>query len=321
MAQDGLIAAYSFDGAGHAVSGDRGGRSAEPGGFLWLHCSGTHPATRRRLDEAGLPEGIVETLLEHDPVPRCELREQGVLLILRSVTLLPSAMPDDLHTIRIWCDPGRVVSVQKHPVAAAADVTDGIARGICPSTPGELLTELAERLIDRLDLLITAMIDRVDELEDVALGSDGRDIGAEVARVRLQALALRRAAGPQREALSRLVMDRPDWLLGERDRRDLRETNAQIGRMLDDLNAVRERAALIGDQLEARRSVAMNRNMLLLTMVTVGFAPLHLLSSMFGMNVGGIPGAQDPEAFGWSVVAFAAIGGASVFAMSRLYKE
>ncbi len=321
MAHDGLIAAYSFDGAGSVLPEAAAPSAESPAGFVWLHCSGTHPATRRRLDRAGLPEGVAEQLLEHDPVPRCGWHEEGVVLILRSVTLLPSAMPDDLHTIRIWCDSHRVVSVQKHPVAAAADLSDEIRRGVCPASPGELVTRLAERLIDRLDLLIAAMIERVDELEDVALGAESRDIGGDVARVRLQALALRRAAGPQREALSRLVMDGPGRLLGERDRRDLRETTAQIGRMLDDLNAVRERAALIGDQLQARRSVAMNRNMLLLTMVTVGLAPLNLLSSMFGMNVGGIPGAQDPDAFGWSILAFAAIGCASIFGMSRLYRE
>ncbi len=320
MAHDGLIAAYFFDGSGGGrACEDMHGRSGETG-FVWIHCSGTHPSTRRRLDETTLPDGIADALLERDPVPRCELRDDGLLLVLRSVTLLPSAMPDELHTIRIWCERNRVVTIQRNPVAAAADIEDMIRRGTCPSTAGQLVTDLAERLIDRLDILIGAMTKRVDDVEDVALGADWRDIGPEVARVRLQALALRRAAAPQREALSRLVLERPDWLLGDRERQQLRETVAQVARMLEDLNAIRERAALVGDQLDARRSADMNRNMLLLTMVTVGVAPLNLLSSVFGMNVGGIPGAQDPNAFAWSIAAFAVIASATVFGMSRIYR-
>lgn len=323
MAFDGVLAAYAFDGVGgltertYAPETQAGAAPA----FEWTHYSATHPATERRLQVSGVPSDVIEALLEKNPTPRCEVREDGVLLVLRSVTLLTTTLPEELHTIRIWTDPKRVITAQRHPVAAVADVEDLIRRGVVPETPGGLLTELAERLIDRLDILIEAMIRDVDELEDAALGPEWSRMSGSVAKLRLRALALRRAVGPQREALSTLVIERPGWLLGEKERRDLRDTGTQVARMLDDLNGIRERAALIDDQLEVRRSADTNRNMLLLTMVTVGLAPLNLLSSMFGMNVGGIPGADLPGAFGWMAIAFALIGSATVFALSRIHRN
>lgn len=322
MAFDGVLASYAFDGAG-GVAQDIGpsAKADDAPDFEWSHHSASHPATERRLHETAIPNDVIEALLERNPTPRCEVREEGVLLVLRSVTLLTTALPEELHTIRIWTDRKRVITVQRHPVAAVADVEDLIRRGFVPETPGGLLTELAERLIDRLDILIETMIREVDELEDAALGPEWTRMSGSVAKLRLRALALRRAVAPQREALSTLLIERPGWLLRERDRRDLRDTGNQVARMLDDLNGIRERAALIDDQLEIRRSADTNRNMLLLTMVTVGLAPLNLLSSMFGMNVGGIPGADLPGAFGWMAVAFALIGSVTVFALSRIHRN
>ena len=45
----------------------------------------------------------------------------------------------------------------------------------------------------------------------------------------------------------------------------------------------------------------MNRNMLLLSVITAIFLPIGALTGLLGINVGGMPGADSPVAF-WIVV-------------------
>ena len=82
----------------------------------------------------------------------------------------------------------------------------------------------------------------------------------------------------------------------------LREATDRITRLAEELDAIRERAAVVQDQLVERRAEAMNHSMLVLAVVAAVFLPLGLLTGLLGINVGGIPGANADWAF-WAVCA------------------
>lgn len=63
----------------------------------------------------------------------------------------------------------------------------------------------------------------------------------------------------------------------------------------------------------------MNRTMLVLTAATVIAMPMTVVSGLLGMNVSGIPFAQNPEAF-WFVVLGLAAGGALMVWFMRTRK-
>ena len=48
------------------------------------------------------------------------------------------------------------------------------------------------------------------------------------------------------------------------------------------------------------RAEASNRQMLVLSVVAAIFLPLGLITGLLGINVGGMPGSNDPNAF-WAV--------------------
>ena len=77
-------------------------------------------------------------------------------------------------------------------------------------------------------------------------------------------------------------------------------------------------AAVIRDQMVDARAEQMNKSMLVLAVVTVVFAPMTLISGMFGMNVGGIPGNTDPEAFWALALAMIALGFVLLWLFRRL---
>ena len=64
-----------------------------------------------------------------------------------------------------------------------------------------------------------------------------------------------------------------------------------------DRDSARDRAAVSQDELNSRLSEQMNHTMYVLSIVAAVFLPLGLFTGLLGINVGGIPGTEDPWAF------------------------
>ena len=173
-------------------------------------------------------------------------------------------------------------------------------RGTGPVSPGDFAAKLALRLADRAEPVVATLNETVDGLEEAVLGdATPNGLRGQLADVRRTAILLRRYMFPQRDALSTLAIEDLDWL-SERDRSKLREATDRITRLAEELDAIRERAAVVQDQLVERRAEAMNRSMLILAVVAAVFLPLGLLTGLLGINVGGMPGAETKWAF-WAV--------------------
>jgi zinc transporter len=82
----------------------------------------------------------------------------------------------------------------------------------------------------------------------------------------------------------------------------LREISDRLVRHIEDIDAVRERAALAQEELSSTVSEQMNERMYVLSIVAAIFLPLGFFTGLMGINVGGMPGVEDGEAF-WVVVA------------------
>ena len=89
---------------------------------------------------------------------------------------------------------------------------------------------------------------------------------------------------------------------------DLRECADRVPHDVEDLDALRDRAAVTNDELSTRLAELMNRRMYLLSLVAAVFLPLGLLTGLRGINVGGLPGGQNEWGF-WIVSALLVILG------------
>jgi zinc transporter len=92
------------------------------------------------------------------------------------------------------------------------------------------------------------------------------------------------------------------WL-AEDDRLHIREAADRFARMAEELEAVRERAALLHEQLSDMRTEQVDQRSLYISIVAFIFLPLTFITGLLGMNVEGIPYAHRPWAF-WGVVGF-----------------
>lgn len=318
--QPDLICAYVLDGkgGGRRVGWD-GVRAHRAGdGWLWVHLQRDAAGTRQWLEtESGLDELLVEALLFGESRPRCESYGEGLLVSLRGVNLNPGAEPEDMIALIMWVEPGRVVTVRRRRVMAVDAVRLSIDGGNGPATAGDFLAAVAEGLVERMGPVIDGLEEEAADLEEAVLSGDLADLRRKLVDLRSTAIALRRYIGPQREAMARLLTQQVDWLT-PMDRRWLREVADRITRYVEDLDAARERAQIVQDELAARVSEQINRNMYVLSIVAAVFLPLGLVTGYLGINVGGIPGADWRWAFGVVGLMLLAIALVEIWLFRRL---
>lgn len=298
------LTAFEMDGTGAARQVDPAGQAIaalmpDSAGFVWVNVDFTSAAGQAWLDQAGLDPIAREALTAEETRPRCTVHDEMALINLRGVNLNPGAEPEDMVSLRLFVMPGRVVSSHRRPLSALDDVVEGLRNGHGPTTPGDLIARVALRLADRAEPVVARLNERLDDLEEQVTVEAPPELRSELADIRRVSSVLRRYMFPQRDALSTLEIEELDWL-GQRDRSRIREATERVTRLAEELEAIRDRAQVVRDQIVDFRAEAMNRQMLVLAVVAAIFLPLSLLTGLLGINVGGIPGADTPWAF-WAV--------------------
>lgn len=297
----GLINAFIFDGhgSGRALTWSEVRSHPAGSGVLWVHLDRSASESQKWIrEEAGLDPLIADALLAEETRPRSATIGGGVLAILRGVNLNPGAEPEDMVAIRAWVEQHRIITLRGRRALAAQDVRDAIMSGSGPRDSGEFLVQLTTRLIDRMNPVLHDLDEAVDNAEEQVLTVQSHEMRLRLGRLRREAIALRRHLAPQRDAIARLQTDAPPWL-DDRDRARLREVSDRITRYVEDLESLRERAAVVQEELTARLAEQMNHIMYVLALVAAVFLPLGLVTGLLGVNVGGIPGEgrEHPWAF------------------------
>lgn len=277
-------------------------------GFVWLHAEGAGHG--QRIDLPGyVPDMAAGALLASETRPRCDGVDEAALINLRGTALDTMQDSDGLVSIRLWVEGRRVTSVSRHRLAALAKVEAAMRAGRL-TDGGDFVAALAQAISTELDPQVADLGDQLDDCEGMLDGGDIYALRRQIARLRSQAIVLRRFVAPDRDALAAMAQLEFDWISKE-DRLHLREAADRFARMAEELEAVRERAALLHEQLTDLRAEMVDRRSLAIAVVAFIFLPLTFVTGLLGMNVEGIPFADHRWAFR-GVVGFCLIIGVLV---------
>ena len=267
--------------------------------LVWLVLDGRDPGAEAWIDaQEDIPHIARSALLASETRPRSDTIGQGAIINLRGLGKTPEDDPDALVSLRFWAETGRVILVTMRSPTALELVADRFLSGHIRD-PGDLLSAFADAITNGLDPDVANLGDALDECELKVEVANIHPTRREVTRVRARAIAFRRFVAPQRQALVQLATAQLDWL-DDDDRLHLREAADRAARMAEELESVRERAALMHEELTDRRSEQMDARALLISIVALVFLPLTFITGLLGMNVKGIPYAEQPWAF-WGV--------------------
>jgi zinc transporter len=265
--------------------------------LVWVHLFSIDDDARSWLaDHAKLSPQVVDALTAPETRPRCDQWEEGALVNLRGRTAeesTPSA--DPLASLRIWATRGRVFSVTRTQLCALGAIEECVAADAIHD-PGDLIAEFATAITSDLDPHVAELGDRLDVCEEQLDSAKIFELRRQVTRVRSTAIGYRRFLQPQRDALEKLAHLPGDWLADD-DRVHLSAAADRAARMAEELEAIRERSAVVHDALTDMRAEQLDQRGLVLSVAALIFLPLTFITGLYGMNVEGLPYATRPWAF------------------------
>jgi len=266
--------------------------------LAWVHLDAENPASREWLEKEVdyLDPIIINALLAEETRPRILEFDKGMMLILRGMNLNENAEPEDMVSIRLWIDENRIISVRRRKLRAIQDIREKLLAGKGPKNSGDFLAMLTSRLFERMEPVLTDLDQNLDDLEEKVMETPDKNERRAITDMRRQTIIFRRYIVPQRDVMMALRTTDKSWI-SPLNKRHLQESYDRIIRYIEDLDTMRERAQIIKDELTSALSDAMNKNLYMLSLVAAIFLPLGFLTGLLGINVGGIPGADNPQSF------------------------
>ncbi|HEH9405878.1 TPA: zinc transporter ZntB [Aeromonas bestiarum] len=273
--------------AGSEIPGDKPG---------WLHLDYGNPeAARWLLQTPLLNDAARESLLGQSNRPKLVRMGETVLLILRGINHNKDHRPEEMVALRIFITPDLIISSRRRALLSEQDVYGQLKLGGGADTPADWLVEICDALTDRAGEFVEELHDQILDLEEMVLMRD-LPANGRLALIRKQLIMIRRYLSPQRDLVARLANEKISWL-DEDDRRRLLDIADRLRRWLDDLDAGVARTAVLADEINNLMAEATNRRAYQMSVMALLFLPASFLTGLFGINLGGIPGAESPTAF------------------------
>ncbi|WP_020180533.1 CorA family divalent cation transporter [Methylopila sp. M107] len=311
-----LICGFSASPAGGAQRLEWDGLDAalaSTDSYCWIHLDAADLRVQRWIEsQPNLPARAKKTLLGEDQLVRFrEAGEGGFAGVLSDLHHDFDDDPSAVGALRVYFDEHRVVTARRHPLQAVDRLRRTLEKQAwekqsCDIRPLNLVANLLLHLSDAFVELVQDATEDLDAVEAAILDDAARG-AADLGRVRRLLARLRRHLGPQRLALGRLAARPPEWASQE-DANALRDAVGRLDAVGHDLDLSQERARQLQDERAATLAEITNRNLYVLSIVTAVFLPMTLVTGVFGMNVGGLPGVESPHGFLWTVALMAATG-------------
>jgi zinc transporter len=315
-----IIFSYSFseDGKAEKIVGDQIIEELKNQGLAWVHLDANHEKTAKWLQSevSYLDHLIIDALMMEETRPRIVEFESGFLIILRGVNLNKNSEPEDMISIRMWIDEDRIISVQRQDLKAVFDIKDQIESGKAIKNSGEFLYNLLYQILLVTSPFLYDLTDKIDDLEEKIISSRDISLREEILQIRTQSTIFKRYLSPQKEVINRLNRIEYSWI-NDWAKRHFQENYDNITHMIDEINEARDRSKILHDELTNSLTEKLNKSMYRLSIITVIFMPLTFITGLFGINISGIPGAENQNAFYIFCFVMFLVGAIEVFLFKR----
>ncbi len=262
----------------------------------WIHVDYGHPSVDGFLASLGLPERIVNSLVEPDTRPRTVISKAGTLVFIRGINLNPGADPEDMVSLRIWIEENRLITVRQRPLLSLQDMRSDLLSGDGPISIPDLIISIISKIANRISNYVDDVEDQLEKLEISTQTQHEQGLRTQISAIRREIAGVRRYLAPQRDALDSLythsITSMPEGYAYR-----LREQMDRMTRYLEDLDLIRERTLVLQEEWMNISMEQQNARMYALSIVALIFLPITFVTGIFGMNVAGLPGIDNPDAF------------------------
>lgn len=266
-------------------------------GILWVHFDYTKEQSIDWItNKSNIDPIAVDALLSQITRPRTTILNDSVLLALRGINLNPNSDPEDMISIRLYINKNIIISTKKRDLFSVNDILQYFKEGTGPKNSSEFLIELTDRLTERMEDYILDLEDRASNLEEQSIESSNAGLRTSISQIKRESISLKRYLSPQKEAIYKLYEQKITWF-GEYEKIQVREINHRLIKYIEDLDSIKDKISLVQEEISNNLSEQLNQRMYVLSIISAIFLPLGFLTGLLGVNVGGIPGAQNSFSF------------------------
>ncbi|PTN04346.1 zinc transporter ZntB [Mangrovibacterium marinum] len=270
----------------------------DPSDYLWLQLDFSVPETKSVVHNLSVNELTAAALLKEDSRPRVAVSADELLLVVRGVNLIKGEKPENMISVRIMATKNMIITCQKKRLNSIQSIVDDLEQGNAPKSTGDFIVRLNERLVFNMSDVMEDIEESAISMEELVMDEEGNDdeSKSELYNLRRQIIQLKRFLIPQRDALNKLQIEKTNWMTSKQQLR-LREVSDYLMRYLEMLDAARELASVSQETLINRSNEQINSRMYLLSIIAALFLPLSFFTGLLGVNLSGIPHAENPNAF------------------------
>ena len=237
-----------------------------------------------------------EALHEGSRSTRIEDASDQLIAVINDVAYEFSFDPSEIASLWMTVNSGLAVTARTQPLRSIDRLRQAVREGGHFESSVALLNHL---LRDQGDVLVRIVRDatlQVDTAEDNLATGKPQQKRATLGKLRRVLVRLQRLLAPEPGALFRLLRQPPPWI-ASLDLDELRQSTEEFSLVLRDLAALQERIKLLQEEVTAQVVEQTGRSVFTLTVVTVLALPINIIAGLLGMNVGGIPLADNPHGF------------------------
>ena len=263
--------------------------------LIWLKCYKNDQTHQFLTGLSMIPSGVVSILCADETRPRTLISGDAFIGIFRTVSAeMENIQTGKMTSVRFFANKNLIVTIQEGPLLTMSRMETSFQTNIGPRTAAECLMFLLSGISERIEEVITTWDTTLDQLES-ATGSPAAT-QMQLTQLQKRLVALRRYLIPQREAFNRIEAKNLSWF-DVNSQEELKEEAESMVRLVEDLEAEKDRAVLVQSSLSSQSQQDTNQRMYFLSIVAAIFLPITFATGLLGSNLAGIPFASKPWAF------------------------
>ena len=265
----------------------------QEGQINWLHFVGINDVAllKHALEPYGIHELVIEDILSRKQRPKIE--DYGSY-VFTAAQVYHYTSTGKLHSDQVYVIIGKdfVLSFQQKPLGLFSHLRRQMhenPHNILNKNTAFLAYCLLDRIVDDYFIVLESYNNRVEVIDKSLFKNENSDILSKIHRLKRDAVRLRRTLLPLRDVFYQLAV-RGDFAIFKGEStvylRDVYDHNMQL---IESLDASRDMVLSMMDIYLSFQSNRMNQQMRVLTVITIIFMPLTVITGIYGMNFDNMP--------------------------------
>jgi Mg2+ and Co2+ transporter CorA len=201
----------------------------------------------------------------------------------------PSAQ--DLTQLRFAAGPGYLVTTRRRPSRSAASVLRLVNDGKSFHSAFDLVDAIVDQSMQAMDRAVEELAEHLNDVEDRVLGDEMHDERQRLGVLRRALIRVHREINSAQRMVSRFD---PLGQCAPAAQAVVQRLALRLDSCNQEAHSTEQRARLLQDEIVSKLTAETNRQLYILTTLSLLLLPPTLVAGIFGMNVKGLPFTDEP---------------------------